>query len=93
MGPETKRELRKYAHRLIMTTTAAGAEMQFDDLAIVFIKTALADYWKYTKAMARNSCGRRRTFLPTLANGLPTRLGRCLTNGTTARTRQQREML
>jgi hypothetical protein len=46
MGPETKRELRKYAHRLIMTTTAAGAEMQFDDLAIVFIKTALADYWK-----------------------------------------------
>jgi hypothetical protein len=46
MGPETKRELRRYAHRLIMTTTAAGAEMQFDDLAIVFVKTALADYWK-----------------------------------------------
>jgi hypothetical protein len=46
MGPETKCELRKYAHRLIMTTTAAGAEMQFDDLAIVFVKTALADYWK-----------------------------------------------
>ena len=50
MGPETKRELRKYAHRLIMTTTAVGAEMQFDDLAIVFIKTAFADYWRVYEA-------------------------------------------
>jgi hypothetical protein len=46
MGPETKHKLRKYAHRLIMTTVVAGAEMKFDDLALVFIRTALADYWK-----------------------------------------------